>query len=429
MKLASYQKEIVETIVKKKHNKVIICAATQSGKSKAIAIALILSALFNPGEEIINVSATYLQAKIIFDYVKQHLFDSPLIANEVINAKELNAQRIVFRNNSSIKILSAGGAAEGESLLGHSATTLIVDESGSIADNVFTQKIVRMLAAEKGRPKILVESGTPHRKGHFFESWNDPSYYKIHVDWKKAVSEGRLDYDYVMSERERMTEKEFDMWFNAKFVDEVDNVLIPFSWIEKAINKYDFANKEIGTKYLGVDVARGGGDLTVFTLVRHLGDIFIVEEPQYLDSANTMAIVGKLFDLCKKYNPDKIAIDVVGIGAGVYDRAKELNLPVFEFNAGSEAYDSKRFANLKSEVGVFLRKIFEEEKICLPKHKRLIEQLNSWTMDFTSSGKIRIKDPEKSPDFADSLLIAISCAILKGRTKVIISEDNRLLFG
>jgi phage terminase large subunit len=135
----------------------------------------------------------------------------------------------------------------------------------------------------------------------------------------------------------------------------------------------------------------------------------------------TMVSVGKIVEIIKSKNVNRITVDSSGIGAGVYSRLQELksegaiNCSVVEYRGGrtpSSPEAQRRFLNEKAEAYFHLRDLFEKKLIRIPKHGVLIGQLGSMKWELTSSMKVRIRDPgtmegdtaeEKSPDFADSL--------------------------
>ena len=403
--VANYQEEIIRKVYLKEHRRLIVIAATQSGKSEAIAIGLILSAVFNPGEEIVSVSATFEQAGIIFNYVRRHLGDHKLLTNEV---SRMTQDLIEFNNGSKIKILSAGGSSKGEQLLGHTATTLVIDESGSIEDEIYKTKILRMLGAEKGRKKILIEVGTPHIKNHFYDSWISNLYYKIKVNWEMAVSEGRLDRVFVEEQKITMTALEFSMWYEADFPEESEDQLFKLKELDDASNNEMVINE--GYKMLGVDVARFGVDLTVATYVIKDGDKHEVKYQVSWDKKDTMQTVGRIMGLNTKDKFNQIKVDDVGVGGGVTDRLRELDVKdkVLPVNAGeAPKYNTKSYLNVKAEMYFNLKKLFENRLIRITKDNKLRSELLKIRFENTSSGKIKIIDPQdKSPDYADSLAIA-----------------------
>jgi hypothetical protein len=54
-----------------------------------------------------------------------------------------------------------------------------------------------------------------------------------------------------------------------------------------------------------------------------------------------------------------IIVDVVGVGAGVYDRLAELGLPVVAYNGAEAPYDKERFTNAGAEDYWNPRELFE----------------------------------------------------------------------
>ena len=70
-----------------------------------------------------------------------------------------------------------------------------------------------------------------------------------------------------------------------------------------------------------------------------------------------------------------------------------------------------RFMNKKAQYFWYLRTLFEEGRISIPKNHNLIHQLTQMKFEKTAGEKVKIIDPEeKSPDFADSLYLACANA-------------------
>ena len=162
-------------------------------------------------------------------------------------------------------------------------------------------------------------------------------------------------------------------------------------------------------KYLGVDVARMGNDYSVITVVDEADSIFTVQRIEFYSKIELMQLVGWVNLIADEEKPDKIIIDMIGVGAGVLDRLNEMGLPVVGVNVAEKpTREPDKFMNKKSEMFWNLRKLFENGNIRLTKTKnlpKLIAELSAMKFDF-SNGKLKIKDPDKSPDFADSLALA-----------------------
>jgi len=162
-------------------------------------------------------------------------------------------------------------------------------------------------------------------------------------------------------------------------------------------------------KYCGVDVARMGNDYSVVTVVDLDDDIFTVQRIDFYSKIELMQLVGWVKLIFDDEKPDKIMIDAIGVGAGVFDRLNEMGLPVIAVNVAEKpTKEPDKFLNKKSEMYWNLRKLFENGKIRLKKIKnieRLMAELSAMKFDF-QNGKLKVKDPDKSPDFADSLALA-----------------------
>ena len=410
LELTPYQTTFLKDIIQKKYPKSIFCAATRSGKSEIISISIILLGILYSNEEILCISYTWSQSQIIFNKAKQHLFDSDIVLKQVDRTKEFTQATFIFYNGSSIKCMSAGGSSKGEGILGFGASILVIDESGSIEDEIYYQKIMRMIATGR-KERMVIESGTPHRKNHFFETYNNPNYKNYKVTWEEAVKAGQLSKQEVMEIKERLTDIEFKMWYEAEFPKEAEDSLFKYQDIVEAQERE--VEVKDGIKILGVDVARFGVDLTVFTIVLRNDDVIKVTDIEYSKKANLMNTVGKIIDLDREHNFDKINIDVIGVGSGVVDRLLEnpkMSGKVVSAHFGQSPVSEesrKRYLNKKSEQYFKLRSLFEAGTITIPKHKRLIDELLDMRFQFTSVGKLTIVDPSKSPDFADSLVYAI----------------------
>jgi phage terminase large subunit len=110
-----------------------------------------------------------------------------------------------------------------------------------------------------------------------------------------------------------------------------------------------------------------------------------------------------------------IIVDVVGVGAGVFDRLAELGLPVAAYNGREAPFDKERFVNARAEDYWTLRELFENNEIDIDElDDKFAAQLGSikWTVD--SRGRIKISKEDMrnrgmpSPDRADAVAQAFS---------------------
>lgn len=123
------------------------------------------------------------------------------------------------------------------------------------------------------------------------------------------------------------------------------------------------ARKAMVTGYgpiiLGVDPARGGGDRTgiIDRQGRRLGGNIC----KLLDNNDLMATAGQIQKIVREIKPAKVVIDTTGLGAGLYDRLRELLGDVVEgVNFASKAFEPERYANRRAEMWDTMRRWFED---------------------------------------------------------------------
>ncbi len=201
--------------------------------------------------------------------------------------------------------------------------------------------------------------------------------------------------------------------------DDTADTLIPSSWVDAAVAR---AYAPDGDWVLGVDVARFGDDDTVICQIKGRN----VKQFETLKGNDTMQVAGKVALVADQLRPSKIMIDTIGIGAGVYDRLKELRYPVQEVNVAkaSTVIDSKtekpKFKNLRSELWWKARESINTSSeqqpapFTLPDDQRLREELTTPKYTINSSGQIEVESKDdmkermgRSPDVADAYCLAV----------------------
>jgi len=406
--LTSYQARFIAKVLIREQTKYAMKAATRSGKSEAVSIATLLLASSNANERIIIISPLYKQSAEFFDRIKSHLFSNPALLRRVNKQKSFTKEEVNWFNGSRIKILSSHNA---EGLQGFGATVLILDEAASIDDTTYKTRIMRMIMAGRGEPPILIMLSTPHNRNFFFDVWKDEEFEKITVNWQDAVREGQMRLKDVMFTKARISDAQFKVWYEAEFPSEEQDAIYKWVWIEKAIE----STVQIEGKWwyqIGVDVAYSN-DFTVITVVKmfEAEDFIEVVDIIHKKGTDMMEIAGMVVEEVKKLDVSKvkaIKVDEIGMGRGVVDRLKELNYDVIGFNASTKSPDEK-FANFKSYAVWQVRKYFEDGKMKMINNKYLVDELIKMRYRLTSTAKLKVEDPEdKSPDFHDSLVIAIS---------------------
>src|SRR6185503_17551838 len=108
--------------------------------------------------------------------------------------------------------------------------------------------------------------------------------------------------------------------------------------------KWRWKEEPLDVDALGVDIARSDhGDKTV--IARRQGNT-ITQLDRY-SIADTMPIVGYTRNLLEKWVGAYAMVDVIGIGAGPYDKLREDKLKVHPFNASESTEMTDRSKELQ----------------------------------------------------------------------------------
>ena len=168
------QLRIVDTIARRRFPRTQLILPTQYGKSFAVALGIILR-IANKPEKWAIVAPSQDKARIIVDYIIDHIFDDVVFSEqlEFYEPKEKMKQhrsrdRITFRNGGEIRIFSADATNTKntkKALMGFGSANVILDESAQINDELYST-VKRMLGGHKDN--FLLEIGNPSFRNHFY---------------------------------------------------------------------------------------------------------------------------------------------------------------------------------------------------------------------------------------------------------------------
>lgn len=231
--------------------------------------------------------------------------------------------------------------------------------------------------------------------------------------------------ELMKAEKPRLYNRFVDnSWEDADTVDTV----IPSEWTTLATQRTDAADGQV---ILGVDVARFGDDKTVILPIkgRRMLPYKTLEDKDTMEVADEVALMADDLDAAGIY------VDVIGIGAGVYDRLKQLDYNVFPVNTAEKSLvlDKKtkkpKFKNLRSEVWWRARQSLDPNKITNPSpfsiipDRKLEEDLTAPKYTI-KAGQIVVEEKaemkkrlKRSPDFADAYCLAVYGIVVGDKTK------------
>lgn len=277
--LTQGQQEIVGAVLDPTTKRLIISCMTRYGKTRAVAIALLLLIQNdkNPAgkpKRILFIGPTIDQTNIIRNYIAEGIASNSILSN-LVDApshstperlkSEVSKKRITFKNNWEILSLTAYGKGEepGKQLMGFGGDIIVPDEACLIGDEVYRKRISRMLG-DKPNSKLIVIVNPWNKLNFAYRAWKNPKYRRIHIDWRQALAEGRITETFLQEQRDTLSQYEWDVLYESKFSDESEDSLIRYDWIERAIQTQINFRGTTHTVW-GLDVAEQGNDLTILT--------------------------------------------------------------------------------------------------------------------------------------------------------------------
>jgi len=164
-------------------------------------------------------------------------------------------------------------------------------------------------------------------------------------------------------------------------------------------------------KVMGLDVARFGSDRTLF-IVRHGR---AVREPVIYENKDLMEIAGLAVHCLKDGTCEYIYLDIVGIGAGVYDRLIEMGYGDYvEGVGGAEKPIDDTYANKRAECWGEMRQwLTGNLAVSLPDCDALHSDLICPHYKYNSYGRLLLESKDdirkrgmRSPDISTSLCLS-----------------------
>lgn len=269
-----------------------------------------------------------------------------------------------------------------------------------------------------------------------------------HIQLKEGIAAGRINPEWVDNRRKQWGEQSavFQNRVLGEFAEDAADVVIPLSWAEAAQERwYAAGGKGAGTESHGVDPAYKGEDLT--THAKKVGAV--IEKINHYAKEDTMQTSGRVAASVSKDVP--IGIDTIGVGAGVYDRLRELKFKVYPVNVSERAVDRRNkpltdgtgeveFENLRAFIWWQLREALDPANpyaLAIPPddEDRLIGDLTAPRYSYSSRGKIKVESKDdlrerigRSTDFADAVGLAVHAEFLSKTKSKFPSEINVMTF-
>ena len=408
-----YQSELLDAVARG-DRKISVRSGHGTGKSTTASWCMLWFLLTRfPSKTVVTAPTTGQLFDALFSELKRWINELPAELRELLEVKsdrvELNAAKaeaFISARTSRAETPEALAGVHSENVL------LVVDEASGVPEPVFEAASGSM----SGHTATTLLMSNPTRSsGTFFESHHGNSEAWTNFHWSCVLSPLVSD-DFVEEMKERYGEDSnaFRVRVLGEFPLADDDTVIPYHLVESAMGRR-IDRDETAKPVWSLDVARFGNDDTVL-LKRAGGVVYEVAKWSGKDLMHTVGRIKADYDgLPTPLQPRVVLVDVIGMGGGVVDRLRELNVPVRGVNVSEAPAAKDNYVNLRSELWFKVKGWLEQKTVSLIEDKRLLTELTSVRYRFTSQGKMQVESKDemkrrglKSPDVADALVLSMA---------------------
>ncbi len=302
---------------------------------------------------------------------------------------------------------------------------VVIDEAAGVAPAVY-EALDAVMTSESARMLLIGNPTNP--SGMFYDAFHSAralyNLITIAADDTPNIKAGKTVRPYLITQQwidDAVTKFGPDSAYvqsrvHAQFPRTGTDNLIALGWVEAAANRIDAVNMapDAGPVDVGVDVARTGEDETVIYLRRGL-DVLGYDAWNGYDLMQSVGRIQHVMEPYKQYL-GQIKVDVIGMGAGVADRLRELGYDVVDVNVSASSSDAEKWPNLRHELWWELRELFHRDEINGVIDETTMGQLTSVKYGFDSRHSMPIIESKeqmkkrglKSPDRAEALMLAFA---------------------
>lgn len=313
------------------------------GKSVAISLIAVMWAFFNAkGEDMFIVAPTTNQTEKVYQYIvdwfefgKNGLLKNgdPAVGWEgVAHIKFGHKPEIKLRQGTLCRPACASNTNRGMTMRGQQPTFEIIDECSYINDDIYYRTLKAGMGSVRGDHEVvIIESGTPDAKNHFFDLFHDEKkfghYMKLRFDYKDGIRCNRYTeqrMQQIMDEAGGYDSEEFKSEYRCLFPDSVTGFFKNMDYV--------FSNPMVeespvpGMQYVaGIDFGRIN-DSTVITIgryeVKDFGDIVDVVHIREINPTEGLTYPEQYEAICDTladWGVQTAYIDYTGVGIAIYE--------------------------------------------------------------------------------------------------------------
>ena len=384
----------------------------QVGKSEVISEKAVCFARDNPETTTLVIAATQRQSSLLFEKVRGRAqFDE-----NCVFAEKPTLTKLVLTNGSRIYCVPTGRTGYG--IRGYTVDLLIADEAAYIPEDVWTAVLPMLITSKKMRGTgWLIMISTPFGKGgKFYDSFTDPDFLAIHVSSEDCW---RIDKNELIKAKRKMTKAEYKQEYLGEFIEEWHQYFKTELLKERmTFIEWSLKEKADGSRfYLGIDIARYGGDENAFVITEMQGKKLRVVKCFTTENVSTVDTIGRTIDFDRQYDFKKIFIDDAGVGGGVTDvLIDRLGRRVIGLNNASKRFvmqgEDKKKGILKEDLYSNALMLMETGLLDMVSDLSLLRSLKSITFEYTEYGKLKLSGAYSH--LAEALVRSVWCTKEKG---------------
>jgi len=296
---------------------------------------------------------------------------------------------------------------------------IVVDEASGVPDPVF---IPLEGALTQQDNKVVLIGNMTRASGYFYDSHFHST---INKDWFKL---------HWNSEESSNVDDSFPTYMANKYGRDSDvyrirvlgepplesaETLIPLSWAMQCVGNEIEVNED-EPLYVSVDVARYGDDASI--VLPRRGPVILPWSTHR--GINTINLAGYALQDYQEMEAEGMAIDEIGVGAGVVDFLEKKQVPgLYGVNVANKASQPEKYYRLRDELWLTMREKCMKAQYSFPTVKKdgdvlsmgeeLANELASVTYEFALNGSFKIESKKDmksrglaSPNIADALGIS-----------------------
>lgn len=352
------------------------------------------------GHNIWIVAPTYDLARRSWDYLMMWIpFINKAVGNVIKVDKTNHTMKSIF--GSRLELKSADNPA---SLLGIGLDLLIIDEAARVPESIWQVNLRPTLTDRLGKAIFI---STPYGKNWFYDMMlkgisTDP----IHADYAYFHMKTRDNKTLPDIENEvekakmEMPVNDFMQEYEAEFIDGAGSV---FRNVRECIYPCNFTGFPFMAENYSPDKLYQGGldlarltDFTVATMVERAQEQIKVSAIDRFNELDWKLQKPRLALFSEKFRNPRIHTERNGIGDGVLE-----DLPG-NFDPFTTTNESKK------DLINYLSILFEQKKILIPNIPALIHELESFSYEITSNGRIKYGAP---PGLHDDMVMSLALAV------------------